>query len=142
MPQRLQRRLVLTQVSALDGAVAEGDAEVVARLPQLRDGNAIGAADYPRLVVILPFWSTHAHTNTQINPPAQEAGGHARAQAEEEKQDAIINAASLREGGVKPRGEGGGEEQLKPRPLPAFTLLGLCASSSQETETRDQTCDH
>lgn len=46
---------VLTQVSALDGAVAEGDAEVVTCLPQLGNGHAVRAADYPRLVIILPF---------------------------------------------------------------------------------------
>lgn len=46
---------VLTEVSALDGAVVEGDAEVVTCLSQLGNGNAVRAADYPRLVVILPF---------------------------------------------------------------------------------------
>lgn len=46
---------VLTEVSALDGAVAEGDAEVVTCLPQLGNGNAVRAADYPRFVIILPF---------------------------------------------------------------------------------------
>lgn len=49
------RVCVLTEISALDGAVAEGDAEVVACLPQLGDGNTVRAADYPRPVVILPF---------------------------------------------------------------------------------------
>ena len=46
---------VLTEVSALDGVVVEGDTEVVTCLSQLRNGNAVRAADYPRLVVILPF---------------------------------------------------------------------------------------
>lgn len=56
---------VLTEVSALDGVVVERDAEVVTCLPQLGNGNAIRAADNPRLVVILPFQQhkeTHTHT--------------------------------------------------------------------------------
>lgn len=56
---------VLTEVSALDGAVVEGDTEVVTCLPQLGNGDAVRAADYPRLVVILPF--SAAHTHTQMN---------------------------------------------------------------------------
>lgn len=39
--------IILTEVSALDGAVVEGDTEVVTRLPQLGNGNAIRTADYP-----------------------------------------------------------------------------------------------
>lgn len=54
---------VLTEVSALDGAVVEGDTEVVTCFPQLRNGNAVRATDYPRLVVILPFSAAHTHTN-------------------------------------------------------------------------------
>lgn len=45
---------ILTQISALDGAVVKGDAEVVTCLPQLGNGDPIGAADYPRFVIILP----------------------------------------------------------------------------------------
>lgn len=60
----LNKQRVLTEVSALDGAVVEGDAEVVTCLPQLGNGNAVRAADNPRLVVILPFSAMHAHTHT------------------------------------------------------------------------------
>lgn len=56
---------ILTEVSALDGAVVEGDTEVVTCLPQLRNGNAVRAADYPRLVVILPL-SAAVHTHTRV----------------------------------------------------------------------------
>ena len=60
---------VLTQVSALDGAVAEGDAEVVTCLPQLGNGNSVRAADYPRLVIILPF-SAEARAHSQMRERA------------------------------------------------------------------------
>lgn len=67
------RATLLTQVSALDGAVAEGDAEVVTCLPQLGDGNTVRAADYPRLVIILPF-SAEACTSARAQPD-EGAGG-------------------------------------------------------------------
>ena len=86
LPERQLWARVLTEVSALDGAVVEGDAEVVTRLPQLRDGDAIRAADYPGLVVILPCLSrrtephtdacshthAHAHTRTRTKHHAEE----------------------------------------------------------------------
>lgn len=103
-------RRVLTQVSALDGAVAEGDAEVVTRLPQLRDGDAVGAADYPRLVVILPFWAGARTGERACRPDG--AGGERR-----RRKDAISDAASpvhsegkregRREGQREERGAGG-----------------------------------
>lgn len=55
--------MILTEVSALDGAVVEGNTEVVTCLPQLRNGNAVRAADYPRLVVILPFSPARSRTH-------------------------------------------------------------------------------
>lgn len=51
------RHATLTEVTAPDGAVVEGDAEVVAGLSQFAHGHAVRAAQRPRLVEIL----THIH---------------------------------------------------------------------------------
>lgn len=88
---------ILTEVSALNGAVVEGDTEVVTCLPQLRNGNAIWAADYSRLVVVLPLSAAvHTHTRTKRNEQiCRMASIQAHTQALEKQQDAITDAAPL-----------------------------------------------
>jgi hypothetical protein len=46
---------ILTEVSALDGAVVKRYAQIVTRLAQLRNGDSIRAPDDPGFVVILPI---------------------------------------------------------------------------------------
>ena len=50
-----QHGRILTEVSALDGAVVKRYAQIVTRLAELRDGDSIRAPDDPGFVVILPI---------------------------------------------------------------------------------------
>ncbi len=57
---------LLTQVSALDSTVVKRDAEIVARFPQLRNGDSIRTTDYPRFIVILPVTERTNNTKNAI----------------------------------------------------------------------------
>ncbi len=57
---------LLTQVSALDSTVVKRDAEIVARFPQLRNGDSIRTTDYPRFIVILPVTERTNNTKDAI----------------------------------------------------------------------------